>query len=49
MPDRKLSDTGEDRAVKFLEAAAPWIMVGLITLMVLVALLTAVLGAPWTR
>lgn len=47
MPDRNATDPRRDRTLEYLERAAPWIMVGLVTVLVLIGLLAAILGAPW--
>lgn len=49
MPRRHRPDAERDPTLERLERAAPWIMVGLVTVLVLTALLAAILGAPWAR
>lgn len=41
--------TEESPLLRWMERAAPWVMAGLIAVLVLTALLAGVLGAPWMR
>lgn len=49
MPDENAPNPRRDRTLEYLERAAPWIMVGIVTVLVLTGLLAAILGAPWAR
>lgn len=39
----------EHRLFEWLERAAPWVVAGLLAVLVLTAVLAGVLGAPWMR
>jgi hypothetical protein len=41
--------TDQDPFVRWMERAAPWVLGGLIAVLVLTALLAGILGAPWMR
>jgi len=49
MSTRRPPDSDNDPTLELLERAAPWIMVGLVVVLVLTAVLAAILGAPWMR
>lgn len=40
------SEAGDNRAVDYLERAVPWIVFGLVGVIVILSVVSAVLGAP---
>lgn len=49
MHNRKVPGRDDAPSLEVLERAAPWIVGGLIVVLVALSLLAAVMRAPWTR